>query len=162
MAPRAPNNVFDVLDDDAQNEDATVFFPVTSDGMWSPFLGGMLIGIAGSGLVTVAPWLAGLLIVIGYGMAALNLKASRKGTFLHALSFGYGLMTALGCALLFGALVFPAETASLISWVSNKQPLFIWLSVAAWPIALLKYIATWLASLKKTPVRTRLSARDGW
>ena len=142
MAARSPRDIIEYFDDNSQDEDETAFFPVRPDSLpddWSYFWGGILIGLAGAGLLTLAPWLGGLLIFAGYVMTALSLRGSRTG-FARALSFGYALLACVGAAMLLGAVFFPNVTASVIAAAAAHHVIFISLATLAWPIALLKYM----------------------
>ncbi len=142
MAERSQRDVVDYIDDASQDEDETPFVPVRPDSSldaWSAFWGGILLGLSGAGLVTLAPWLAGLLIFVGYSMTALSLRRSSNG-FGRALKFGYALVAAVGAVMLFGSATFPNMTASLISAAAAHNIIFVSLATLAWPIALLKYI----------------------
>ena len=142
MAARSPRDVIDYLDDNSQDEDETPFFPVRPDSSpdwWSGFWGGILIGLAGAALVTLAPWLGGSLIFAGYGMTALSLRGSRNG-FPRALGFGYALLACVGAAMALGQLFFPNSTASVIDAAAAHHVILITLAALAWPIALLKYL----------------------
>ena len=150
MAARSPRDVIDYLDDNSQDEDETPFFPVRPDSSpdaWSGFWGGILIGLSGAALVTLAPWLGGSLIFAGYGMTALSLRRSRY-RFLRALSFGYALLAFLGAAMVLGEVFFPNITASVIDAAAAHHVIFISLTTLAWPIALLKYLLKLATSLK--------------
>jgi hypothetical protein len=142
MAPRSPRDVIEYFDDNSEYEDETAFFPVRPDGppdAWSFFWGGILIGLAGAGLVTLAPWLGGLLIFAGYGMTASSMRGSRT-SFGRAIGFGYALLACVGAAILLGAVFFPNVTASVIAAVAAHHVIFISLATLAWPIALLKFV----------------------
>ena len=142
MAARSPRDVIEYFDDTSQNEDETLFCPVRPDSSpdaWSAFWGGILIGLAGAALVTLAPWLGGLLTFGGYGMTALSLRRSRNG-FGRALGFGYGLLAGVGAAMFLGVVFFPNITASLIDAAAAHHVILISLATLAWPIALLKYL----------------------
>ena len=165
MAARSPRDVIEYFDDNSQNEDETPFCPVRPDDTpdsWSAFWGGILIGLAGACLVTLAPWLAGSLIFIGYGMTALSLRGSRYG-FLRALSFGYALLAFLGAAMVLGEVFFPNFVASAIDAAARHHVILISLATLAWPIGLLKYLFKLSTSLKsKAPpaaVRRRFRAK---
>jgi hypothetical protein len=141
MAKRSPSDLIDYIDDNSQNEDETPFFPVRPDSMpdaWSGFWGGILIGLAGAGLVTLAPWLGGTLVFVGYGMTALSLRGSRNG-FGRALGFGYGLLACVGAAMVLGVVFLPDIAAAAIDAAAARHVIFISLAVLAWPIAFLKY-----------------------
>ncbi len=143
MAARSPDDFIEYLDDNAENEDETAFFPVRPDSLpdaWSYFWGGILIGLAGAGLVTLAPWLGGVLIFAGYGMTALSLLGNRA-SFARALGFGYALLALVGGAMLLGAVFFPNVTASVIAAAAAHHVIFISLATLAWPIALPKYVS---------------------
>ena len=165
MAARSPRDVIEYLDDTSQNEDETPFCPVRPDNSpdaWSYFWGGILIGLSGAALVTLAPWLAGSLIFAGYGMTALSLRGSHYG-FLRALSFGYALLASLGAAMVLGQVFFPNSTASVIDAAAAHHVILISLATLAWPIALLRYLFKLATSRKsKVPpasVRRRLQSK---
>ena len=165
MAARSPRDVIEYFDDDSQNEDETPFSPVRPDSLpdaWSAFWGGILIGLSGAALVTLAPWLAGSLIFAGYGMTAFSLRGSRY-RFLRALSFGYALLACLGAAMVLGQVFFPNTTASLIDAAAAHHVILISLATLAWPIALLKYLFKLVlrSNYKKPPaaVRRRFRAK---
>ncbi|MGB7915187.1 MAG: hypothetical protein WCF79_07860 [Rhodomicrobium sp.] len=154
MAPRSPRDVIEYFDDNSEHEDETAFFPVRPDGppdSWSFFWGGILIGLAGAGLVTLAHWLAGLLIFAGYGMTAASLRGSRT-RFARALGFGYALLACVGAAMLLGTMFFPNVTASVIAAAAAHHVIFLSLATLAWPIALLKYVFE-LATRRNHPRR---------
>lgn len=142
MSTRSPRDVIDYIDDTSYHEDETPFFPVHPDqgpDWLSAFWGGILIGLAGAGLVTLLPWLAGTLIFGGYGLTALSLRGSRNG-FARALGFGYGLMAGVGAAMLFGEIFFPKATAWIIAAAAQHHVILLSLAALAWPIALVKYL----------------------
>ena len=157
MAARSPRDLIDYVYEDSENEDGSLFLPVPSDSgtdEWSAFWGGLLIGLAGAGLVTLAPWLGGLLVFVGYGMTALSLRGSRSG-FGQALRFGYGLLAFVGAAMLLGVIVFPNATASLIAAAAERHLIFISLATLAWPVALLKLVLGRV--LRRDRLRRRLA-----
>jgi hypothetical protein len=142
MAARPPRDIIEYFDDTSQNEDETPFCPVPPEGSpdgWSFFWGGILIGLAGAALVTLAPWLAGSLIFVGYGMTALSLRGSRY-EFGRALGFGYALLAFVGGAMVLGQVFFPNTTASIIDAAARHHVILISLATLAWPIALLRYL----------------------
>jgi 4-hydroxybenzoate polyprenyltransferase len=142
MPARSQRDVIDYVDDDTQNEDETPFIPVRPDGVpnaWNWFFGGILLGIAGGALVPLAPWLAGLLIFIGYGMTAYSLRQTRN-RFAQALSFGFGILALIGGAMFLGRIFFPNTTWSIIAAVADRHSIFISVAIAAWPIGLAKYL----------------------
>ena len=142
MASQSPRDVIEYMDDETQNEDETPFVPVRPDSSpdaWSAFWGGILIGLAGAALVTLAPWLGGSLIFAGYGMTALSLRGSGNG-FARALGFGYALLASIGAAMVLGEVFFPNVTASVLDAAAAHHVIFISMAMLAWPIALLKYL----------------------
>ena len=142
MPERSPRDVIDYIDDTSYHEDETPFFPVHPDqgpDWLSAFWGGILIGLAGASLVTLLPWLAGTLIFGGYSMTALSLRGSRNG-FPRALGFGYGLLAAVGAAMVLGEIFFPKVTAWTIQAAARHHLILISFATLAWPIALVKYL----------------------
>jgi hypothetical protein len=99
----------------------------------------MLIGVGAGALPTIAPWLAGLLIFIGYGAAAYALGGSRN-RIARALSFGFGVMAAAGAAMGLGGIFFPEATWSAVSAVANRHALFLSVALLAWPIGFARYL----------------------
>lgn len=165
MAARSPRDVIEYFDDTSQNEDETPFCPVRPDDTpdaWSGFWGGILIGLSGAALVTLAPWLGGSLIFVGYGMTALSLRRSRYG-LLRALGFGYALLACVGAAMVLGQVFVPNATASVIDAAAAHHIILVSLATLAWPIALLKYLFKLATSPKsKAPpaaVRRRFRAK---
>ena len=112
MVARSPRDVIDYFDDNTENEDETPFLPVRPEGAflnpWSGFYGGLLIGLAGGGLATLAPWLAGLLIFTGYGMTALTLRRTRR-RLLRSFGLGFGVIALAGAAVVLGEVFFPRQ-----------------------------------------------------
>ncbi len=157
MAARSPRDLIDYVYEDSENEDGSLFLPVPSDSgpdTWSAFWSGLLIGLAGAGLVTLAPWLGGLLVFVGYGMTALSLRGSRNG-FGRALRFGYGLLALVGAAMLLGVIFFPNVTASVIGAAAERHLIFVSLATLAWPIALLRFVLGRV--LRRDRLRQRLA-----
>jgi hypothetical protein len=137
MVARSPRDVIDYFDDNAENEDETPFLPVRPEGdflnPWSGFYGGLLIGLAGGGLATLAPWLAGLLIFAGYGMTALTLRRTRRRLF-RALGLGFGVIALAGAAVVLGEVFFPLTTSVILAAAAARHMIF--LSVVALPWAI--------------------------
>lgn len=159
MARRRSRDFAHFDDDDTVDEDATLFFPMPNNGPddgWSAFWGGILIGLAGAGLVTLLPWLAGTLIFGGYAMTAYSLWGSRNG-FARALGFGYGLLSGVGAAMVLGEIFFPYVTAWLIAAAAERHIVFLSFAVSAWPIALVKYV---FGRLSRRNARSAASGRN--
>jgi hypothetical protein len=141
MAPREPDAI-DYFDDDTQDEDVTLFLPVRPDSFLdgaSGFIGGVLIGVSGGALAPIAPWLAGLLIFAGYGMAAFAL-GGRRNLFARSLSFGFFVLALAGAAMALGGVLFPRPTWSILSAISERHALFLSVAALAWPIGFARYL----------------------
>jgi hypothetical protein len=141
MAPRELD-VIDYIDDDTQNEDHTLFLPVRPDSVpdgVSGFLGGVLIGVSGGALAQIAPWLAGVLIFAGYGMAACAL-GGRRDLFTRALSFGFSVLALTGAAMAVGGVLFPRPTWAIVSAIAERHALFLSVAIMAWPIGFARYL----------------------
>lgn len=143
MSARSRRDLIDYVDDNTQDEDGTPFIPVRSDGnfvdFWSGFFGGLLIGVAGGGLATVAPWLAGLLVFGGYGMAAITLRRSRNRLW-RSLGFGFGVVALAGGAAVLGLIVFPETTHAIFAAAAARHMIFISVAGLAWAIGLVRYL----------------------
>ncbi len=143
MTGRFERDVIDYFDDDTQNEDETPFVPVRPEGApygWASFfIGGMLIGAAAGSLAPIAPWLAGLLIFAGYGVAAYAV-GGRRNRIARALSFGFGVMALAGAAMALGGVFFPKATWSVVSAIADRHALFLSVALLAWPISLARYL----------------------
>jgi hypothetical protein len=141
MSPREPDAI-DYIDDDTQDEDVTLFLPVRPDSFLdglSGFLGGILIGVSGGALAQIAPWLAGLLIFAGYGMAAYALGGGRS-LFARALSFGFFVVALAGAAMAVGGVLFPRPTWAVVSAIAERHALFLSVALLAWPIGFARYL----------------------
>ncbi|MFZ1109592.1 MAG: hypothetical protein WAN43_14765 [Rhodomicrobium sp.] len=144
MAPRE-HDAIDYIDDDTQDEDVTLFLPVRPDSAVdgaSGFLGGVLAGVSGGALAQIVPWLAGLLIFAGYGMAACALGGSRS-LFARSLSFGFTVLAVAGAAMALGGMFFPRQTWSILSAISERHALFLSVAALAWPIGFARYLYLW-------------------
>ncbi len=142
MSARSEPDLIDYIDDNTQREDESAFIPMRPDSfpdMWSAFYGGMLIGIAGGALATIAPWLAGALISTGYGMAAYAL-GGRANRVARALRFGFGIIALIGAAVFLGSIFFPHLTWSSIAYAARHHAIFLSVALLPWAIAVVKYI----------------------
>jgi hypothetical protein len=141
-------DVIDYVDDETQDEDDTLFLPMRPNNAstgWGGFLGGALAGVAAGSLAPIAPWLAGLLVFAGYGVAAYALGGSRN-RLARALSFGFGVMAAAGAAMALGGVFFPAATWSVISAIAERHAVFLSVAILPWPIGFVRYLSLLLLS----------------
>lgn len=143
MAPREIDPI-DYVDDDTQDEDVTLFIPVRPDSFLegdavSGFLGGVLIGVSGGALAQIAPWLAGILIFAGYGMASYAL-GGRRHRLARALSFGFFVLALGGAAMAVGGVLFPRPTWAVVSAIAERHALFLSVAALAWLIGFARYI----------------------
>ena len=104
MSSNSERDVGDYVTDNSREEEGTLFVPVPEGHRdpWMRLCAGILTGLAGAAIVTVSPWVAGALISIGYGLAALNLKGSAN-CCARALCFGFIVTALLGAALILPA-----------------------------------------------------------
>ena len=141
MSSGSDRDMIDYVEDTSQHEDETLFLPVPEHGVdrWSVFYIGILTGIAGGGLVSLAPWLAGILILTGYGLTAFTLKAP-SSRFARALLLGFVLSASVGGALLAGEVFFPQTVWNLIAAVSGRHLIFAYVAAMPWVIGILRYV----------------------
>jgi hypothetical protein len=141
MSSRSQRDFIDYIDDHSLHEDETPFIPVRPDGppdSWSAFFGGTIIGISGGALVPFAPWLAGALVAIGYGMTAYTLGGSRN-RFVRALRFGFAIPALIGAATVVGEALSPSTTWSIVKFLGDRHLIFCGLAAMPWVLTLLKY-----------------------
>lgn len=142
MANRPPRDLIDYLDDDTLDEDETPFIPVRPDStpdVSYRFFCGLFAGIAGGALPTLAPWLAGLMIFAGYGVAGHALRGTRS-RIARALGLGFNVVALAGSAMAVGGVLFPRTTWDVVSAIADRHILFLSVATLAWPIGFLKYI----------------------
>jgi hypothetical protein len=157
MSSRQDHDEIDYFEDTAQHEDETLFIPVpeSTPDSWTAFYSGILIGLAGGGLMTLAPWLSGLLILAGYGLTALTLK-STGNRFIRALRFGFGLAALAGGVMLAGEILFPKVAWHYIAKAGERNLIFASVAVTPWILGLIRYIYA-LARGEKRTARARLA-----
>ncbi len=143
MSARPPRDFIDYVDDNTQDEDETLFIPVRPDGYvldsWSGLFGGLLIGIAGGGLATLAPWLASSLVFAGFGMAAITLRRARTRLW-RSLGFGFGVVALAGGAAFAGLFFFPVTTSAIFAAAAARHVIFISVAGLPWAIGLARYL----------------------
>ena len=142
MAAGSQRDVVDYFDDNTQNENDTAFIPVRRGRFpdsWSGFFGGILIGAAGGALMTLAPWLGGLLVFAGYSLTAMMLRRSRN-PFPRALSFGFIVLALAGAAIFLGVVLLPETTSAFLAAAAARHAILISVVTLAWLIGLVRYI----------------------
>lgn len=141
MSSDLDRDTVDYLEDTAEHEDETLFLPCPPAGpdSWLTYNGGILMGFAGGALVMVAPWLGGLLIFAGYGLAALTLKAPGN-RFVRAIRFGYALCAVLGAALVASEIFAPAATLRVFAMPAKRHLFFAGVIVMPLAIGVLRYV----------------------
>src|SRR5208337_4455574 len=139
MSSGPNHDMIDYVEDTSQHEDETLFLPVPERGpdRWSVFYSGILMGIAGGGLVSLAPWLAGILILIGYGLTAFTLRASAS-RFVRALFLGFVLSASVGALLIAGEIFVPQTAWNLIAALSERHLIFPGVAAMPWVIGILR------------------------
>ncbi len=140
MSSDLEHDAIDYAADAALREDDDLFFPVPSGRMpetWSAFYSGILIAILGGGIASLAPWLSGLLIFVGYSVTALTLR--RRARFVRALRFGFGIVALCGAALLAAEILFPKAAWQLIAMATQRSLIFMGVVFMPWILALIRY-----------------------
>ncbi len=139
MSSDQEGDVVDYVSDNAQHEDGSLFLPAP-DGRpdhLTFLFSGILLGMAGGALVPVSPWLAGVLILIGYGLTAYTLK--NKGALVRALRFGFAISAVLGAALLLGEILAPDAAWRAVSMAGERHLLFPGFVLMPWLLGILRY-----------------------
>jgi hypothetical protein len=141
MSSRSPRDLIDYIGDNPSISNEAPIVPRRYGFLdtWSGFLGGILLGIAGGALIPIGPWLGGLLILAGYGMAASVLRGSRNG-YTNALRFGFIVSAIIGLALIVGHALFPRSTWSVISFFADRHLIFSGVAALPWAVSAVKYI----------------------
>jgi hypothetical protein len=141
MSSRQDRDEIDFFEDTAKQEDETVFIPAGGNApdSWTAFYSGILIGLAGGALASLAPWLSGLLIVAGYGLTAFTLK-SAASRFIRALRFGFGIAALAGAVMLAGEILFPKAVWHCIELASRRSLIFASVALAPWLLGFIRYI----------------------
>jgi hypothetical protein len=157
MSSRQDRDEIDLFEDTAKHEDETVFIPAGGSGpdSWTAFYSGILIGLAGGALASLAPWLSGLLIVSGYGLTAFTLR-SAGSRFIRALRFGFGVAALAGAVMLAGELLFPKAVWHCVEMAGRRSLIFASIALAPWLLGLMRYIYA-LTRREKRVVKARLA-----
>ena|SRR5215469_11947279 len=125
-----------------ENDDDHDFFDTgheeSTPESWTAFYSGILIGLAGGALATLAPWLSGVLILAGYALTAFTLK-STGGRFIRALRFGFGVAALAGGVILACEIMYPAVAWRFIEMASERSLVFVSVAVTPWLLGLLRY-----------------------
>jgi hypothetical protein len=139
MSSRQNRDETDFLEDTA-HEDENLFIPLpeSTPDSWTAFYVGILIGITGGALATLAPWLSGLLILAGYGLTASTLK-STASRFIRALRFGFALAALSGAVLLAGEVLFPKAIWHFLEVAGRRSLIFVSVLAAPWLLGLIRY-----------------------
>jgi hypothetical protein len=155
MSSNSDGDLPDYITDNSLNEDATLFLPATDGNRdpWTLFFWGILIALAGSVLVPVAPWLAGALIAIGYTLTACTLAGSKR-RFARSLALGFTLAAVLGAGLVAVYIYAPKATWHFILVAGNRHLIFPSFALMPWVLGVLKYIHALIArSRRRTAIR---------
>lgn len=141
MSSDSERDIGDYITDNSVTEEGTLFLPAPNGrpDSWSFFFGGILIGMAGGGLVTLAPWLGGSLILVGYGTTAFTLVGSRR-RFGRALRFGFVIAALFGAVLLAGDIVATGPTWHVISAIGERHLFFPSFVLMPWVIGPFRYL----------------------
>src|SRR5262249_53707567 len=157
MSSRQDRDEIDYFEDTAQHEDETLFFPVpeSAPDSWTGFYTGILIGMAGGALASLAPWLSGVLVLGGYGLLSLTLERTGH-RFVRDLRFGCGIAALAGAVMLAGEILFPKAVWHFIETAGRRSLIFASVAAAPWLLALIRYVFA-LARGKKRASRARLA-----
>ena len=157
MSSDSGRDIGDFITGNSTDEDGTLFFPSPEGHTdpWALFFSGILIGLAGGALVTVAPWLAGALIMTGYFLTALSLKGS-SNRLANGLCFGFTISAILGAALIVGEIGAPKTTWRFIVAAGNRHLAFPSVALIPWALGILKYVHILIWRPKRRP-RARLA-----
>ena len=141
MSSDRESDAVDYVSDNAERDEETMFLPAPDarPDHGTFLFAGILAGLGGGALVPVSPWLAGGLIFIGYGLAALTFRGARGGIG-SALRFGFGITAILGAALLLGEIAAPHAIWRLVSSPGDRPIIFPGFAVMPWFLAFLHYV----------------------
>jgi hypothetical protein len=146
----------DYLTGNSTDEDGMLFLPSPEGHTdpWALFFSGILIGLAGGALATVAPWLAGGLIMTGYFLTALSLKGS-SNRLANGLCFGFTISAILGAALIAFEIGAPKATWHFVVVAGNRHLVFPSVALIPWALGILKYVHILISRPKRRrPRRT--------
>jgi hypothetical protein len=157
MSSRQDRDEVDFFEDTTHREDETLFVPVpeSAPDSWTTFYSGILIGLAGGALASLAPWLSGMLILAGYALTAFTLK-STGNRFIRALRFGFGITACLGAVMLAGEILFPKAAWHCIEKAGERSLIFASVALTPWILGLVRYVFA-LARGGKRATRTCLA-----
>jgi hypothetical protein len=157
MSSDSGRDIGDYITGNSNDEDGSLFIPSPEGHTdpWALFFSGILIGLAGGGLVTLAPWLAGALIMSGYFLTALSLKGS-SNRLANGLCFGFTISAILGAALIAGEIGAPKTTWRLIVEAGNRHLAFPSVALIPWALGILKFVHILIWRPKRRP-RARLA-----
>jgi hypothetical protein len=140
MSSRRDRDDTDYFVDTVEHEDETLFLPVSESApdSWTAFYCGILIGLAGGALASLAPWLSGVLILAGYALTAFTLK-STGNRFIRALRFGFGATALLGAVMLAGEILYPQAAWHCIQMAGERSLIFASVALTPWLLGLVRY-----------------------
>ncbi len=141
----------DLVGNNARDADAGLFRPIEAGSFidsLSGFWGGLLLGVAGAGLVPLSAWLGGGLVFGGYALTALTFHGLAKSRWKRALRTGFLAVSAVGLALLVGDMFAPRTTWAIIDFGVIHRLVFLGLVVGPWTIAVVKFIVSAIKSLR--------------
>lgn len=155
------NDIIDYFDDNSPHEDGTPFIPVRPGGgsdSWTRFFCGLLAGVTGGALTQLAPWLGGLLILIGYGVTAHTLAGSSRRS-VKSLCFGFTVAAFTGGAVLIADCFWTESLDSLLDGLGRYHAIFLGAIFMPWTLAVIRYVYAVFISSERRPSGNRVLRR---
>ncbi len=130
----------DYVTDNSAHEEGTLFLPTQENGdPWTFLPGGILVALAGGVLAPLSVQLAGALIALGYGLAAITLRRNRS-CFAKALRFGFGVTAILGAALLAAGIASPEAVRHAVVAPGHHLTMFLGFAAMPWALGALRLL----------------------
>ena len=154
MSSDSGRDLGDYITDSSPSEDGTLFLPAPEGNTdpWTLFFSGILIALAGGAIVTIAPWLAGALIMTGYCLTALSLRGSAN-RLANGLCFGFAISAMLGAALVASEIGAPKATWHFVAQAGKRHIIFPSVVLIPWALGILKYFHILIWRPKRRPGR---------
>ena len=101
--------------------------------------GGVILGLAGASLLSLSPWLGGLLMALGYGYTAFCVHEGTSRLD-KSLYFAFSFVAFLGIMITIGEFLFNATTMQIIEAMADRTLLLISFALLPWALAFFKYL----------------------